>query len=92
MRKTLSMAALLLVVLLDAAAAESDTLHKGLNTSDLKKFCIFDDKLFSIGAHMCVYKRIYLKCTEPKSPNGSASWVADESTHCDTKYGSPGPG
>jgi hypothetical protein len=41
------------------------TNYNGLNTNDLKTFCMFESKLYSSGAIFCSLKHVPMKCDPP---------------------------
>jgi hypothetical protein len=49
------------------------TNYKGLNTDDIKFYCIYNDKLYSPGASFCVYKNVMIVCSQ--DGNARAKWA-----------------
>jgi hypothetical protein len=55
---------------------------KDIAADDLKEYCVFNDRLYSVGAFFCVAKRLSLQCERPDK-GGRASWKSVASPDCE---------
>ena len=55
---------------------------KAVADDDLKEYCIFNDRLYSVGAFICVARRLSLQCERPDK-GGRASWKSVASPDCE---------
>jgi hypothetical protein len=55
---------------------------KNIADDDLKEYCMFNDRLYSIGAFICVARRLSLQCERPDK-GGRASWKSVASPDCE---------
>jgi hypothetical protein len=55
---------------------------KSIADDDLKEYCIFNDRLYSVGAFICAAKRLSLQCERPDK-GGRASWKSVASPDCE---------
>jgi hypothetical protein len=55
---------------------------RNISADDLKEYCIFNDRLYSIGAFICAARRRSLQCERPDK-GGRASWKFVTSEECE---------
>jgi hypothetical protein len=72
------------LVLLASAQAQPFGVSPPRNVADeeFKEFCVFNDRLYSVGAFICAAKRLSLQCERPDK-GGRASWKAVASPDCE---------
>jgi hypothetical protein len=59
------------------------TNYKGLNGDDLRDFCVFNDRVYSVGAWFCSLKHMALQCTQ-ENPSARARWTHHAEGYCDS--------
>ncbi len=55
---------------------------RNIAAEELKEYCIFNDRLYSVGAFFCAAKRLSLQCERPDK-SGRASWKSVMSVDCE---------
>jgi hypothetical protein len=75
------------VLLAGSAAAQTPdatkggaTNFKGLSAPDLKNYCIFNDKIYSVGARFCITRIAVMVCIV--SNDGTRAWVYTGDNNC----------
>jgi hypothetical protein len=68
------------VALISSANAQSGSSYKGIAIADLKHFCVFNDRLFSLGATFCTIKSVAVTCQEVKDK--PATWKERSTVDC----------
>jgi Protein of unknown function (DUF1496) len=79
----LSGASLCLVLFASAQAQPfSTTPPRNVANEEFKEYCVFNDRLYSVGAFICVARRVSLQCERPDK-GGRASWKSVASPDCE---------
>jgi Protein of unknown function (DUF1496) len=79
----LSGASLCLVLFASAQAQPfSTTPPRNVANEEFKEYCVFNDRLYSVGAFICVARRVSLQCERPDK-DGRASWKSVASPDCE---------
>jgi hypothetical protein len=55
---------------------------RGIAPDDLREYCLFNDKLYSVGAFMCAAKRVALTCERAETV-GRPTWKLSASPDCE---------
>jgi hypothetical protein len=55
---------------------------RDIGAEDLKAFCIFNDRLYSVGAFLCAAKRVSLQCERPDK-DARAAWKMVTNPDCE---------
>ncbi len=81
MRKCVSVLGLVVSFTCGPAFAESGAV---VSDESLKDFCIFADKIYSVGSHFCSNEKIALLCSQDRSADKTAraAWVGTSAAEC----------
>jgi hypothetical protein len=55
---------------------------RAIGPDDLREYCLFNDKLYSVGAFICAAKRIALTCERAETA-GRPAWKLSASPDCE---------
>jgi hypothetical protein len=62
------------------AVSAQATNYKGIGGDDLKRYCVYNDKLYSVGAGFCSERNVSISC---ESGSQGTAWKSSTDTRCE---------